>query len=431
MHIALINSVVANGGDAAILIGTIKVLRKVFGTETSFVLYDASPDVARAYYPELEVHPSLYKLAFDDRPRNRLTRKTRFVRWLVTRPRLYVAAELYGRRQAELADYLMSRVERERIEELAEADLVCSVGGTYLVENYWLGPIFFEFGIVHRLGLSHVLLSQSMGPFQKPHVQSAMREVLEEAELVVLRDEVSQCHVEALGAEGANLRVGADLAFALAEAATLRAAQTAEWPARPRVAVSVREWPYFETVSVEEGTARYRASIAATVEHLVRAHDAEVVFVSTCQGNPEYRYDDAAVATAIVATLPEDVRARVSVDAAYHRPEALLDLLGGFDLVVATRMHVAILALSAGVPVLPIAYEFKTQALFERLGAGDWVQDIERVRPATLPTTADRFIEHLPSFRAGLFERVEAQRAEAMASGDWVRDAVRTGRERR
>jgi colanic acid/amylovoran biosynthesis protein len=423
MHIALINSVVANGGDAAILISTIKVLRAAFGADTSFVLYDAAPDVAQAHYPELDVRPTLYKLAFNDRPRTRLERKTRFLRWAVDRPRLYAAAELYGRGREALADCLLSADEREQLRELAEADLVCSVGGTYLVENYWLGPLFFEFGLVHRLGLPHVLLSQSMGPFRKPHVRSAMRGLLKKVELVVLRDERSKRYVEALGEE-VPLRVAADTAFAIAEPETLRAARTAAWPDRPRVAVSVREWPYFETVSVEEGTARYHASVAATVEHLVRTHGAEVVFVSTCQGNAAYRYDDAAVAAAVVETLPEEVRAHVTVDAAYYRPEALLTLLSGFDLVVATRMHVAILALSAGVPVLPIAYEFKTQALFERLGLGDWVQDIEQVTPADLPAAADRFIDALPSFRSGLFERVEEQRAEAMASGAWVRDAV-------
>ena len=431
MHIALINSVVANGGDAAILISTIKVLRAVFGVDTSFVLYDAAPDVAKAHYPELEVRPTLYKMAFEDRPPNRLARKTRFLRWFVNRPRLHAAAELYGRKRRGLADRLLSAEEREQFCELTEADLVCSVGGTYLVENYWLGPIFFEFGLVHRLGLPHVLLAQSMGPFRKPHVRSAMRRVLDAAEFVVLRDEVSLRHVEALGPTSARLEVGADTAFAIAESETLRAARTAAWPERPRVAVSVREWPYFETVPVEEGMARYRASIAATVERLVRTHGAEVVFVSTCQGNPDYRYDDAAVAATIAETLPGDVRPHVSVDAAYHRPEALVDLLGGFDLVVATRMHVAILALSAGVPVLPIAYEFKTQALFERLGLGEWVQDIERVRPDTLPDVADRFVEALPSFRAELFERVEAQRAEAMVSGEWVRDAMQARRDRR
>jgi len=424
MHIALINSVLSNGGDAAIQLGTLRALRSAFGAETTFAIYDAAPDTARRHYPDLDIRPALRTLAFDAQPRNALAKKMRFVRWLVHRPRLYAAASLVGHGQTAQADRLLSQVEGERIDELAAADLVCSVGGTYLVENYWLGPMLFDFGVVRRLGLPLVLLTQSMGPFRKPSVRRAVRQVVEDARLVLLRDEASRRNVASLGVEGPRVRVGADLAFALAEPETLRTARTATWPDRPRVAVSVREWPYFETVPAEEGMARYRASVAATVAHLVRDHGAEVVFVSTCQGNPAYRYDDAAVAAAIAKTLPDDVRARVAVDSDYHRPEEMLDLLGGFDLVLATRMHVAILALSAGVPVLPIAYEFKTQALFDRLGVGEWVQDIEQVRPDTLPVVADRFIERLPTVRANLFERVEAQRAEAMASGEWVREVV-------
>jgi colanic acid/amylovoran biosynthesis protein len=428
MHIALINSVLSNGGDAAIQLGTLRVLRSAFGPETTFAIYDAAPETARAHYPDLDIRPALRTLAFDPKPRNAFAKKARFARWAVNRPRFYAAAALRERGMTNVADRLLSEAEREQVEALAAADLVCSVGGTYLVENYWLGPMLFDFGVVRRLGLPLVLLTQSMGPFRKPHVRRSIRQIVEDAGLVLLRDEASRQNVEAIGAEGARVRVGADLAFALADAETLKTAQTETWPDRPRVAVSVREWPYFETMPVEEGMAHYRASIAATVEHLVRAHDAEVFFVSTCQGNPEYRYDDSAVAAAIVATLPDDVRGRVSVDAEYHRPEALLDLLGGFDLTIATRMHVAILSLSAGVPVLPIAYEFKTQALFDRLGLGAWVQDIERVRSDTLPGVTDRFIDDLPTFRADLFERVEEQRAEAFASGEWVRDAVREGR---
>jgi len=427
VHIALINSVLSNGGDAAIQLGTLRVLRHAFGPATRFTIYDAAPDTAREHYPDLDIRPAPRTMVFDAQARGAVARNIRFARWFIHRPRLYVVAELYGRGRRALARRLLRRAEQERIEALAAADLVCSVGGTYLVENYWLGPMLFDFGLVRRLGLPLVLLTQSMGPFRKTHVRRAVRRVVEGARLVLLRDEASRRHVESLNAKDSRLRVGADLAFALAERETLETARTAAWPERPRVAVSVREWPYFETVPAEEGMDRYRASIAATVEHLVRTRDAEVVFLSTCQGNPAYRYDDAAVAADIVATLPEDVRPRVSVDADYHRPEEMLDLLGKFDLAIATRMHVAILALSAGVPVLPIAYEFKTQALFDRLGLAEWVQDIEHVRPDTLPEVADRFIGQMPSLRADLFAQVEMQRAGAMASGEWVREAVRGG----
>ncbi len=423
MRIALINSVVANGGDAAILLGTLGILRTAFGPETTFTVFDAMPEVARAHYPEVTVHPPLYTLAFETQPRNRVERKTRFVRWLVTRPRLYAAARLWSR--PALAERLLSRAERERIAALAEADLVLGVGGTYLVENYWLGPTLFEFGMVRRLGLPYALMTQSMGPFRKPRVRAALRRLLSGARLVLLRDEASRRHVENLDVD-VRAEVSADAAFALADGALLRQAQAAAWPADrpPRVAVSVREWPYFETTSAERGMAHYEASIAAAVTHLVREHNAEVTFLSTCQGIDGYRYDDSAVASRIAGTLTEAVRANVTVARDYHRPEALLELLAAFDLVIATRMHVAILALSAGTPVLPIAYEFKTRVLSERLGLGAWVQDIEAIRPEALVAAVGGLVEHLPSLRATLFERVEAERDRAMQSGERLREAI-------
>ena len=68
-----------------------------------------------------------------------------------------------------------------------------------------------------------------------------------------------------------------------------------------------------------------------------------------------------------VATLPDEIRARVRVDGDFHTPDELLELLRDFDWVVATRMHLAILTLGVGTPVLPIAYEFKTTELFKSL----------------------------------------------------------------
>ena len=48
-----------------------------------------------------------------------------------------------------------------------------------------------------------------------------------------------------------------------------------------------------------------------------------------------------------------------------------MELAKGFDFVVATRMHMMILSLCVGTPVLPIAYEFKTKELAARLGIAD------------------------------------------------------------
>lgn len=158
--------------------------------------------------------------------------------------------------------------------------------------------------------------------------------------------------------------------------------------------------------------AGYRQAVAEAVERLVTHHRAEVVFLSTCQGVPEYGYNDSVEAREVVARLPEAIRARVRVDDAFHRPEVLVEMLTGFDLVVATRMHMAILSMIAGTPVAPIVYEFKTRELMDLVGYSDWagtevLLDIETLRGEMVNETLDTLIGRLPAAREGMIARVE------------------------
>src|SRR5262249_9630352 len=67
------------------------------------------------------------------------------------------------------------------------------------------------------------------------------------------------------------------------------------------------------------------------------------------------------------------------------------------DWVVATRMHFAILALGVGTPVLPIAYEFKTDELFKSLGYDSEVPQIESLTSESLISAFDKSVENYAS----------------------------------
>jgi len=117
--------------------------------------------------------------------------------------------------------------------------------------------------------------------------------------------------------------------------------------------------------------------------------------------------------------LPEEVRRRVRVDRAFHGPDALAEAYAAFDMVLATRMHAAILALTAGTPVLPIAYEFKTTELFEALGLGDYVVSIDGIDEDRLLARTRVFVDELPGLIGICRASVEAERAQARrAEGD-------------
>ncbi len=429
MKVLLTNTVLLNGGDAAIMMAVLQHLRQAFGPDAELLVCEAQPEVTRAHYPDVALTESLFRHFLRPAASGRwriVWGLWRFGWWYLSLPRVYLAAWCYARGLRGLARRLLGRREWEGFATYASADAVVSTGGTYLVEHYWLSPRLFEYRVARILGKPLVFYTQSLGPFTRPALRRRLRRIFRAAALILVRDDRSRDHLLDLGVAGDDIHRLPDVVFALDAPST---------PASPgdrlRVAVSVRDWPYFRERGAGEGMAAYRNAVAGAVADLVRRHGAAVTFVSTCQGVPAYTYDDARVAHAIARALPDDVRPSVTVDDAFHRPEDLLAMLASFDLVIATRMHMAILALIAGVPVLPIVYEFKTRELLDRLGYAEWAADapvleIERLEADQVTAAVEAVAGRLPEVRAVLAERVRVLRLEADRAVVLLRAAIPT-----
>ncbi|HEX8639912.1 MAG TPA: polysaccharide pyruvyl transferase family protein [Allosphingosinicella sp.] len=408
MKIVITNVVALNSGDAAILKGVIRTLEQAFG-RCEIVVLDRQSEVSRRYYPELDLR-QMYIPRLHDGPLARFAARIGLSR-PVTLLRFGVCLAAGALAPLRL---LLPPQARSNLAAFRSADLVVSTGGTYLVEHYNISEKFVQLALMQASGAPTVLFTQSLGPFRsRPNIWR-VRETVRHFGLVLLRDQRSLDHLRAIAAEGSDAHVVADAAFALADEEHLSAAARRRLAAPLRVAVSVRDWSFPGSPDPEQARSRYLQALGAAVSHLVRAHGARVTLISTCQGVPEYWTDDSAVAAAIAATLPEDVRASVELDRAFHAPETLIETLAGFDFVLATRMHMAILSLCSGTPVLPIAYEFKTLELFRRLGLGDLVSDIEAVGADVFPSLLDRFIAALSERQPALMEAVLEQRSSAL-----------------
>ena len=421
MKILITNIVTLNAGDAAILYAMIDVLGAAFGHNTQFIVYDKHGDVPSRYYPELVFRKLLY-----------LTRESKQQRRLDhLRFRTGVWCIKHG---IPLLPYVfLNSIERRDLLEYKTADLIVSSGGTYLVENYSMTERIFDYQISLYLERPLVFFTQSLGPFSNPENRAALRPIFDNAIAILVRDEQSRRNLDELGVKNKNVYVTADAAFALSDLETL---ESAKWPAvesgkRLRVAISVREWKHFKTVEPSDGMNRYYGALRAVSDFLVEKYDAEITYLSTCQGMPEYWTDDSRVAQKIVEGLSPNTRKSVSVDSNFHSPAVLARELKNYDIVIATRMHMAILALTVGTPVLPIAYEFKMRELFQRLSHERWVQDIETISGDTLITSVDNFIRALPDIRVSIFTAVQKEHENAIASGQLVRQAYDEWRQAR
>jgi colanic acid/amylovoran biosynthesis protein len=403
MKILITTIVALNPGDAAILQGSLLLLERAFGRGVEAVAVDRSSDVASRYYPWVRFAPAL----FGGRRRGWLGR------WLsrlgyehrlrgLDALRLTLAATLLERGWAVAATLLTSREERATIRLYLEADLVLASGGTYLVPGYNLGGAVADYEFTLRLGKRFGVLPQSLGPFVDSPLAQRLARVLGSASPLLVRDQRSRQHLIEIGVAGSRVKVVPDAAFALARPSVQDSTETRRPAEQLRVAISVREWSRFPGLSPEQGRARYLDAIAGLTDWLVRDRGARVTFISSCQGIPEYWTDDSRFAQLVLDRVPADARSHVRIDGAFRGPQELSEALREFDLVVATRMHVAILALCAGTPVLPIAYEFKTSELFDALGAPELVVPIEACDAALLVERTRGTLEALPSVQERL-----------------------------
>ena len=284
-----------------------------------------------------------------------------------------------------------------------EADFVVSCGGSFLHDLYApnLNARLATLHLARRAGIPYAIFGQSVGPLVHPLSRQAVREVLDGAAWLCVRDEASARVVRELGVS-APLRVGVD-------AAVLGRARAPRRGAGPVLGVTVRAWHFpggADPLAAQDG---YEASVAVACDRWARATGGVVRFVSNCTSHGGYRQDDRVAARRVAARM--DAEAEV-IEAADLDFAAVRGECGGCDLFLGTRMHSLIFATTAGVPAVGVAYEQKTFEWMRAVGCPDDVVDIEA--PAAL---GDRLMS--------VWERREAVAEELARQGERLRAVAR------
>lgn len=399
-------------GDASILSGIDEILRETWKKDVKLVVSDKNPKAASKYYPQYE----FIGYPCDVKSSGIVKKYLRFMRASSIEPRVNSARFWLGAWMMKIgldriSKYILTGDEYKTISEYSNSDVVISTGGTYLVEKYDLRTRIFDYNLSLFFEKPLVFFTQSIGPFERPEYRVAFRRIFRKATLILLRDQRSKSHLQTLGVGKEKMYVLADAAFALSGPETSSFADTS-----PKVGISVREWKHFKTKTQEEGMQDYLDAVRLTVERLVCEKNAEVTFVSTCQGRPEYNYDDSKIAQKVFDKLSQRVQKSVCVDSSPHDPNSFMKAVSKLDFMIATRMHAAILSLNAGTPVLPIAYEFKTEELFSRLGQNKWTTKIELKNPKKLSQNAIEYLGEIDKRKEHLMRKVDLEEERAKSA---------------
>jgi colanic acid/amylovoran biosynthesis protein len=424
MKILITNIVTLNGGDFAILEAMMHVLKRTYGDETEFVVYDLHADVALKYYPGINFRTLLYEAYRQKGIKGEGLLKKIYNQFSPLK-RLKLAAKLYAAGFPKIANTMLGKNEKVDFDHYTSADIIISTGGTYLVENYSLAARVYDYYFTLALQKPLVFFTQSLGPFNKPENKRDIKNIFDKASLILLRDEASYQNLKDINVDVSRARVCADVVFSDTSVTALTAAKFKQTGNPVKVGISVREWKFFKDRSTAEGLEKYFRSVAAICEYIVTALGGEVVFISTCQAIEEYHVDDSLTAKEIYALLSGEAKKGTSVNRDFHTPEQLKYILKDLDVVISTRMHTAIQSLNLGVPVLPIAYEFKTKELFGKLMDKGLILDIDNIEEEMAVEVFRRFLDFLKESREGLFEGVTKEHLSALKPVKYLKEELK------
>lgn len=282
---------------------------------------------------------------------------------------------------------------------LRHADTVAWAVGLDMQDDSSLAKLIYLralFGLYRSRGLKLVCLFQGAGPLATRRGRALAAAVLGQVHTFVARDPGSLELLRRVR-PGGDYRLAHDAIFlpgfeddlaALAAPTQSLLAGLRPQDGRPLVGLNIRQWFHFTAglLPYQFAQQRYRERsgqqmqrvIAAARELLMRlraATGARILLVSAYEPGVVPWEDDLPWLRALHAACGPDAEVRL-VEMPLTLP-AYFGLIARLDLMVAMRLHSALIALRLGVPALNLSYTLKGGAILRHLGLGDLAIELE------------------------------------------------------
>jgi polysaccharide pyruvyl transferase CsaB len=286
------------------------------------------------------------------------------------------AADTKRRHKVERAVPVRRLSRDEILPEIQRLDLLILGGGGILFDGE--AQLFLrEVLLAHESRVPVMVYAVSAGPLRDPATRRLVRDALNEARVVSVRDRDGRQVLEDVGVQR-EIVITADPAFLLEAEPLPKEALKREGleEGRPLVGISVRE-PGGAAPDISDQA--YHRLLADAADFMVDRFDADVVFVPM-----EPDMQDVQQSHAVVAQMLRAQRATVLKGC--YTPGQLLSLSGRFAFAVGMRLHFLILASLQNVPFVALPYAPKVTGFLE---------DMQMVVPPISQVNAGRLIAHI------------------------------------
>ncbi len=409
-----------NKGDAAIVITMAQAFRKYIPqAEICILSYTVGEDSRR--YEQYNIRVLNGLRFFGGRGGSRLVRLFDVLYYWFTIGLWAVGYRLLGRNTRWLKGK-----RGEVLDWYATADIIVSCGGEVL----WGGLSYMLFNLSEiflgkLLGKPVVIYSQSVGPFRGRIHEWVVRAFLNRADLITLRETVSERYLKEIGVSKPPTLVTADSAFLLQPIAAPRAKELLAKEGidsdRPLVGMTLRWWGFPGSTDGERRFRNYIEVMSRIADYVISKLDATIVFMPQVIV-PSLEEDDRLVAKEVFELINH--KARFKLLSENYSPEELKGIIGQTSLFIGTRMHSNIFATSMYVPTVAIGYRHKTEGIMAMLGLEEYVCEIATLKFEELATKIDRAWRNRREISQGLAGRIKRVQEQALLNAKLVGDII-------
>ena len=257
------------------------------------------------------------------------------------------------------AEYGINAVNRLNLKSVAKAiggcDLLLSGGGSLLQDMTSTRSLLYYLSII-RIGLFYnkkiMLYANGIGPINSAVNSKRVKKVIDNVDLITLREEDSFKLLKNLGVKKPEIIVTADPVLTTMPAAKTVIDKIFEKEGIPIdskfIGVNIRKWKLSKDLE---------SQLAASLEYIYDKYKLLPVFI------PMYQSDrEVMIKTAEKMRIPYRILSKI------YAPEELIGIMGRMELVIAMRLHTLIYSSITATPMIGLIYDPKIKGYLDYIG---------------------------------------------------------------
>lgn len=336
---------------------------------------------------------------------------------------LAVLYRLFGKIPLLQKAFLHNRI----IRAYSECDMVVDMAGISFADSrgFVMNTYAFVCAAVPTLcGTPVCKYSQALGSFKNPYNRFLAKRILPKMRLICARGEITKSNLAGIGITE-NVRLCADGAFTMTEVGEYtenvnRLCESDSFYSGRIAGVSIS--------SVVDKRCRklgidYKKIMTEFINRLTSKGWSVLMIANAARGDSSRpRNNDLPICGEVYAAVNDKSNVRFYRKEMY--PEELRLLIGGCEVLAASRFHAMIGALEKEVPVLLVGWSHKYKEVLDMFGLGEYAADYSELSTDKLWEEFQRLLGNSAEIRARIAENLPAVKASSRENIAFISEEI-------